>query len=87
MVNKLTVENGVQLLKMDTAALLYGVGDVTTITQDQSNIVSETQTLLNNLSAYNKSIVDLVVKTGIGIDNIKYGTSIDPIRILEQINF
>ena len=87
MVNKLTVENGVQLLKMDSAALLYGVGDVTTITQDQSNIVSETQTLLNNLSAYNKSIVDLVVKTGIGIDNIKYGTPIDPIRILEQINF
>lgn len=87
MVNKLTVENGVQLLKMDSAALLYGVGDVTTITQDQANIVSETQTLLNNLSAYNKSIVDLVVKTGISIDDIKYGTPIDPIRILEQLNF
>ena len=87
MVNVLTVKNGVQLLKMDKAALLYGVGDVTTITQDQSNIVSETQTLLNNLSAYNKSIIDLVIKTGISIGSIKYGSKINPISILEQLNF
>jgi outer membrane protein TolC len=87
MVNVMTVKNGVQLLKMDRAALLYGVGDVTTIAQDQSNIVSETQTLLNNLSAYNKSIIDLVIKTGISIDSIKYGSEISPISILEQLNF